>query len=76
MINTLAIPQHRVKGFIQEVFFNIDNILAHHQRLLAALFARQREQHPLIQSLSDIVLDSKSEAQIVTALKNYSPYAL
>ncbi|KAI0661715.1 hypothetical protein C8Q70DRAFT_673507 [Cubamyces menziesii] len=58
MINTLAIPQHRVKGFIQEVFFNIDNILAHHQRLLAALFARQREQHPLIQSLSDIVLDN------------------
>ncbi|KAH9903012.1 hypothetical protein C8Q73DRAFT_798049 [Cubamyces lactineus] len=58
MINTLAIPQHRVKGFIQEVFFNIDDILAHHRRLLAALFARQREQHPLIQSLSDIVLDN------------------
>ncbi|KAI9060664.1 hypothetical protein FKP32DRAFT_1613628 [Trametes sanguinea] len=58
LVATLAVPQHRVKGFIQEVFFNIDAILAHHQRLLAALFARQREQHPLIQSLSDIILDN------------------
>ncbi|KAI8980170.1 hypothetical protein BD414DRAFT_493849 [Trametes punicea] len=58
LINTLAVPQHRVKGFIQEVFFNIDAILAHHHRLLAALFARQRDQHPLVQSLSDIILDN------------------
>ncbi|KAI0635913.1 hypothetical protein C8Q77DRAFT_1100369 [Trametes polyzona] len=58
IINTLAVPQHRVKGFIQEVFFNLDNILAHHRRLLAALFERQREQHPLVQSFSDIILDN------------------
>ncbi|KAI0367745.1 hypothetical protein BV20DRAFT_1045369 [Pilatotrama ljubarskyi] len=58
LINTLAVPQHRVKGFVKEVFFNLENILAHHHRLLAALFARQREQHPLVQSLSDIILDT------------------
>ncbi|CDO75557.1 hypothetical protein BN946_scf184883.g19 [Trametes cinnabarina] len=58
LIATLAVPEHRVKGFVQEVFFNIDAILAHHHRMLAALFARQREQHPLIQSVSDIILDN------------------
>ncbi|KAI0833461.1 hypothetical protein BC628DRAFT_1308074 [Trametes gibbosa] len=58
IINTLTVPQHRVNGFISEVFFNIDQILAHHQRMLGALFERQREQHPLVQSLSDIILDN------------------
>lgn len=33
-------------------------ILAHHQRMLGALYARQREQFPLVQSLTDIILDS------------------
>lgn len=59
IVNTLAVPQQRVKGFIQEVFFNLDKILAHHKRMLGSLFERQRDQHPLIQSLSDIILDSK-----------------
>lgn len=49
----------RVRGFISEVFCNLEAISGHHHRMLAALFARQREQHPLIQSVSDIVLDSK-----------------
>ena len=30
--------------------------------MLASLFARQREQHPIVQSVSDIVLESKSYA--------------
>ena len=57
-MNTLAVPSSRVKTFIGEVFFNLDEILAHHQRMLAALFARQRDQFPLVQSVADIVLDS------------------
>jgi hypothetical protein len=44
--------------FINEVFGNLDQLLAHHQRMLGALFARQREQHPVVQSISDIILDS------------------
>lgn len=40
------------------MFGNLKEILAHHQRMLGALFARQRDHHPLIQSVSDIILDS------------------
>lgn len=47
-----------MKGFIKEVFGNLPTILAHHERMLGSLFARQRDQHPLIQSIADIVLDS------------------
>jgi hypothetical protein len=39
------------------VFFNFDRILEHERGLRAALYERQREQHPVITSLMDIVLD-------------------
>ncbi|EPQ54101.1 hypothetical protein GLOTRDRAFT_116750 [Gloeophyllum trabeum ATCC 11539] len=52
------IPRERLRGFIKEVFYNLDEILAHHQRMLGDLFQRQREQHPLLQSISDIILDT------------------
>ena len=32
--------------------------------MLAALFSRQREQHPLVQSVADIVLDSQSDRPV------------
>jgi hypothetical protein len=50
----------RLAGFIREVFWNIDALTAHHRRMLDQLFARQREQHPVILSVADIVLDSES----------------
>ncbi|THH20762.1 hypothetical protein EW146_g670 [Bondarzewia mesenterica] len=53
-----VIPNERIKGFISEVFWNLGSIRAHHQRMLGSLFARQREQHPLISSLADIILDN------------------
>lgn len=46
------------KRFVSEVFWNLNEILAHHQRMLQSLFSRQRDQHPLVQSVADIVLDS------------------
>ena len=57
MVNTFPLPPTRMEGFIHEVFYNVDTILAHHQRLLDGLFERQREQHPLIQSIADVVLE-------------------
>jgi len=33
--------------------------------MLAALFSRQREQHPLVQSVADIVLDSQSDSPVL-----------
>ena len=45
--------------FIQNVFWNLNEVLSFHQRMLGQLFARQRDQHPLVQSVSDIILESK-----------------
>jgi hypothetical protein len=52
--------KERLPGFIREVFWNIDEITAHHRRMLDELFKRQREEHPVVLSVSDIILDSKS----------------
>ena len=59
LLNTAPIPQHRLRGFVSEVFWNMDEILAIHRRLLDGLFSRQQDQHPLVQSIADIVLDSE-----------------
>ncbi|KAF7330530.1 hypothetical protein MVEN_02492700 [Mycena venus] len=61
--------------FINEVFGNLDQVVAHHQRMLGALFARQREQHPLVQSISDIILDTALKEDFRSSyevyIKNY-----
>ncbi|KAG8831244.1 hypothetical protein FRC17_003440 [Serendipita sp. 399] len=48
----------RVNGFVHEVFWNFNDILARHLRLSGALFERQQDQHPIIQSVADIVLEA------------------
>jgi hypothetical protein len=55
-----VILEDRLSGFISDVFWNIDRILSRHKRMLSELFERQRDQHPLIQSIADIVLDGTS----------------
>ncbi|KAI0040258.1 hypothetical protein FA95DRAFT_1611936 [Auriscalpium vulgare] len=55
---TQVMSQEKMKGFTKEVFGNIEKILANHQRMLGSLFNRQREQHPLVQSVADIILDN------------------
>lgn len=50
--------EEKRKIFVSEVFWNVNDILSHHKRMLRSLFARQRDQHPLIQSVADIILDS------------------
>lgn len=59
LLNTSPIPQQRLKGFVSEVFWNMDEILAHHRHQLERLFTLQREQHPFIQSIAEILIDSK-----------------
>lgn len=54
-----VIAPDKLHPFIQEVFWNLDRILGHHEHMLAALFERQLDQHPLIQSVTDIVLESE-----------------
>ncbi|CAK5268518.1 unnamed protein product [Mycena citricolor] len=61
--------------FIDSVFGNLNQVLMHHQRMLGALFARQREQHPVVQSIADIVLDTSLKEDFRTSyevyIKNY-----
>jgi RHO1 GDP-GTP exchange protein 1/2 len=54
-----VLPPERLDGFVNEVFWNMDRILSHHQRLLGALYDLQHDQHPILLSVGDIVLDSK-----------------
>ncbi|KAI6102089.1 hypothetical protein F5141DRAFT_1241795 [Pisolithus sp. B1] len=51
-------PGERLQTFLSTVFWNLEQITAHHERLMEALFVRQREQHPLVQSVCDIILES------------------
>ncbi|KAG6328251.1 hypothetical protein ID866_10838 [Astraeus odoratus] len=51
-------PGERLQTFLATVFWNLGQIMAHHEQMLAALFDRQREQHPLVQSVCDVVLES------------------
>ncbi|PVG04419.1 hypothetical protein CPB86DRAFT_810233 [Serendipita vermifera] len=53
-----VIAKDRIQQFVYEVFWNFDAILARHQRLVAALFERQRDQHPIIQNIGDIILEA------------------
>lgn len=61
----LSRPPHEImseaegKALISEVFWNMGKILEHHQRMLGSLLSRQRDQHPLVQSVADIILDCK-----------------
>ncbi|KIK10379.1 hypothetical protein K443DRAFT_670999 [Laccaria amethystina LaAM-08-1] len=65
------IPESQLSGFIHEVFGNLNQILTYHQAMLAALFARQRDQHPLIQSVADIVLDTTLKSDFRSAYETY-----
>ncbi|GLB40420.1 putative CNH domain containing protein [Lyophyllum shimeji] len=65
------IPPEYLQTYIKEVFGNLDIILAQHKRMLAALFARQREQHPLVQSVADIILDAVLGSEFRSAYETY-----
>ncbi|KAF7327861.1 hypothetical protein MKEN_00366000 [Mycena kentingensis (nom. inval.)] len=65
------IRESLLNKFITEVFGNLDQIAAHHQSMLGALFARQREQHPVVQSISDIILDTALREDFRTSYEVY-----
>ncbi|KAG6373463.1 hypothetical protein JVT61DRAFT_6616 [Boletus reticuloceps] len=54
---------NRQQNFMSIVFCNLDQIRLHHERMLEALFDRQQEQHPLVQSVADIILESALQFQ-------------
>ncbi len=46
------------KTLVFEVFLNLNEILAHHRRMLRSFFTRLRDQHTLFQSVAGITLNS------------------
>ena len=46
------IPRDRLEQFIQEVFHNYAELHAHHRRMLNKLHEIQREEHPVIRSIT------------------------
>ena len=59
-LRTANVITEKTDEFFHEVFWNLDEVLSFHQRMLASLFERQRDQHPLILSIADIILESES----------------
>ncbi|KAI0792219.1 Dbl domain-containing protein [Abortiporus biennis] len=52
------IPRDRLQQFIQDVFHNFDELHAHHRKLLNRLHEIQREEHPVIHSITAAVYDA------------------
>ncbi|KAF8656182.1 hypothetical protein AX16_002622 [Volvariella volvacea WC 439] len=65
------IKREELDSFIQQVFGNFAEIMGFHQVMLGALFARQREQHPLVQSIADLILDLVVRDDFRTAYEVY-----
>ena len=57
-INPPIINRDRTSEFIQAVFYNINELLESHRKLLDDLHALQREEHPFIRSISIPMLDA------------------
>ncbi|TFY60446.1 hypothetical protein EVJ58_g5139 [Rhodofomes roseus] len=69
LLNTSPVPHHRLQGFVKEVFYNLDEIREQHERMLGALFQKQREFHPLIDSVAEIVM--KHVLQFMSPYEDY-----
>ncbi|KZT25369.1 Dbl-like domain-containing protein [Neolentinus lepideus HHB14362 ss-1] len=52
------IPPSRLESFIQDVFHNYRQLLYHHRKLLENLHEIQREQHPVLRSITEAILDA------------------
>ncbi|KZV64681.1 Dbl homology domain-containing protein [Peniophora sp. CONT] len=52
------IPRDKVDGFVRTVFHNYVPLRAHHRRLLERLYAIQAKEHPVIHSVTELVLDA------------------
>jgi hypothetical protein len=73
--NPPVIAPDKLRPFVHEVFWNLDQISVHHERMLAALFERQLDQHPVVQSVTDIVLESELTSKILNS-SHSTPFSL
>lgn len=52
------IPRERVEHWISQVFSNFADVHLHHRRMLDRLHEIQREEHPIIKTISPPVFDA------------------
>ncbi len=52
------IPRDRLEQFISEVFHNYAELHAHHRRMLDKLHEVQRDEHPVIRSITAAIYDA------------------
>ncbi|KAI0741870.1 Dbl domain-containing protein [Daedaleopsis nitida] len=52
------IPRDRLEQFIQEVFHNYAELHSHHRRMLEKLHEIQRDEHPVIRSITAAIYDA------------------
>lgn len=57
-MNPPIIGKDRLERFIDEVFHNFDELLQHHKKLVEAFHQIQREEHPVIRSVTDPMMDA------------------
>jgi RHO1 GDP-GTP exchange protein 1/2 len=56
--NSSIIPPDRLDNFINDTFYNFNELLSHHSRLVERLHEIQREEHPLIRSITAPIYDA------------------
>jgi hypothetical protein len=52
------LPSQRLNSFIVDVFHNYGQLVFHHRKLLENLHRIQQEEHPLIHSVTAVLLDA------------------
>jgi RHO1 GDP-GTP exchange protein 1/2 len=52
------IPQDRLSTFIEDAYHNFGALLLHHRGLLDRLHAIQRDEHPVINSITATIFDA------------------
>lgn len=57
-------PRAALEDFVFEVFYNVKELVLVHERMVKSLFDRQEEEHPVINSIADIVLDAALQFQM------------
>jgi hypothetical protein len=58
MIEPPVIPRDRLESFITDVLHNCSELYAHHRRLVERLHEIQREEHPVIRSITASLFDA------------------
>lgn len=56
--NPSIIPKHRLEQFIDDVFHNYYELYEHHRRLMEKFHEIQREEHPLVSSITAAMFDA------------------